>query len=119
MLLLCSDFKMGGGKLNIPKQIRIGSMNYDVKISNNVILEENKQCYGHIDFNRHSIMIDNTLQDTQGQEQTFLHELVHGIVNERNFDLKSSDEEMITDELATGLHQVIKDNPFVFQSIKQ
>lgn len=101
--------------MNIPKKVRIGSMNYDVILTDKTILKGNQQCYGHIDWEHHIIEIDKTLQDVQGQEQTFLHELVHGIVHERNLNIQNSDEETITDEIATGLHQIIKDNPEIFQ----
>jgi hypothetical protein len=107
------------GKMNIPERVRIGSMDYKVKLTGNVILKGNTQCYGHIDFDRHVIELDNSLQDTQGIEETFLHELVHGMINERNFNLKDADEEMIVDELAMGLHQIIRDNSEIFQAEKQ
>lgn len=100
--------------MNIPELVRIGSMDYTVILSEKIILKESKQCYGHINFENHLIKIDKTLQDPQGQEQTFLHELVHGIIKERNLDLFNSDEETIVDELASGLHQVIRDNPKIF-----
>ncbi len=100
--------------MNIPKLVRIGSMDYKVKLVDSIILKGNTQCYGHIDFDSHIIEIDKSLQDQQGLEHTFLHEVVHGIVNERNLDIKNTDEEDITDEIALGLHQIIRDNPDIF-----
>jgi len=98
----------------IPEVVRIGSCDYEVILTDKVTLKESHQCYGHIDWEHHVIEIDKTLQDVQGLEHTFLHELVHGIVYERSLDLENSDEETIADELAKGLHQVIRDNPEMF-----
>ena len=101
--------------MNIPSAVRIDSMDYKVCISDKVLLCDVQRAYGHIDYERHIIEIDETLQDKQGQEQTFLHELVHGIISERNLDLEKADEETIVDEIAKGLHQVIRDNPGIFK----
>lgn len=95
--------------MNIPSKVRVGSVDYDVIVSDSIILKNNQQCYGHIDWEHHKIEIDNTLQDEQGLSKTFLHELVHGIVHEFKIDF-SADEEDIVDKLADGLHQVIRDN---------
>lgn len=102
--------------MNIPAKIRIGSMNYSVVLTDKTILKGSQQCYGHIDWEQHIIEIDKALQDVQGQEQTFLHEIVHGIIHERNLDMQNMDEEIVVDELAMGLHQVILDNPDIFKN---
>lgn len=100
--------------MNIPGKVRIGSIDYEVIIEDNTIVLDAVQCKGKINFEFHKISIDSSIQDKQGQEQTFLHELVHGIVEERSLDLKQDDEETIIDEIAIGLHQVIRDNPEIF-----
>lgn len=101
--------------MNIPEKIRIGSMDYKVVITEKTILNNAQQCYGHINFDDHVIEIDKTLRDTQGHEQTFLHELVHGIVKEFKIDF-SDNEENVVDKLADGLHQIIRDNPEMFKT---
>ncbi|WP_023976321.1 hypothetical protein [Clostridium beijerinckii] len=100
--------------MNIPDKVRIGSIDYEVIIEDNTIVLDAVQCKGKINFEFHKIIIDSSIQDKQGQEQTFLHELVHGIVEERSLDLKQDDEETIIDGIAIGLHQVIRDNPDIF-----
>ena len=100
----------------IPKTIRIGSYDYAVNQTNKTLVINAKQCKGTIDYNYHTIDIDTSIQDRQGQEETLLHELFHGIVNERNLDLTNSNEEIIVEELARGLHQVIRDNPDMFKN---
>lgn len=100
--------------MNIPEKVRIGSMDYIVKLTDETIVLNSRECKGMIDYEFHEIKINNQVQDKQSQEQTFLHELIHGIIRERNLDLQNSDEEIITDEIAVGLHQVIRDNPEIF-----
>lgn len=100
--------------MNIPEKVRIGSMDYKVELTERTLGLNGKVCYGTIDYEQHAIEINSEIQDVQGQEQTFLHELVHGIIKERNLDLQNSDEETVVEEIATGLHQVIRDNPEMF-----
>ena len=101
--------------MNIPKSIRVGSMIYSVTQSDKTLVLGNKSCKGLIDYEMHTIDIDNTVQDSQGAEQTFLHEMIHAIVRERNVLLNGEDQELEVEEIATGLHQVIKDNPEIFK----
>ncbi|WP_346880566.1 hypothetical protein [Clostridium sp. UBA3061] len=102
--------------MNIPNKVRIGSADYEVKQEDKTITINSAQCKGMIDYEYHEIKIDTSIQDKQGMEQTFLHELVHGIVRERSLDLQNSDDETIVDEIAMGLHQVIRDNIEIFSS---
>lgn len=96
--------------MNIPEKIRIGSSDYSIVTSDETLIVNRQECKGMIDYEFHKIKINNSVQDKQGQEQTFLHELVHGIIRERNLDLENADEETIVEEIAMGLHQVIRDN---------
>ena len=50
-------------------------------------------------------------------KRTLLHEIVHGIVRERNFDFKA-EEESVVDELAKGFYNLINDNPGMFKEAK-
>lgn len=102
--------------MNILDKVRIGSSDYSVNISNETLVVDRQECKGMIDYEFHKIKINNSVQDKQGQEQTFLHELVHGIIKERSLDLENADEETIVDEIAIGLHQVIRDNPEIFKN---
>lgn len=99
--------------MEIPSKVRIGSADYEVTVEDKTIVLDAVQCKGQIDYDYHKISIDSSIQDKQGQEQTFLHELMHGIIRERNLNL-NADEETIVDGLAIGLHQVIRDNPNIF-----
>lgn len=101
--------------MNIPKTVRVGSMIYQVLRSDKTLILDGKECKGMIQYETHIIELNNVVQDIQGEEQTFLHELVHAIVRERNVSLDNGNQELVVDEIATGLHQVIKDNPKIFK----
>ena len=98
----------------IPEVIRIGSCDYLVEFTDDAILVDHQECYADIDYNLHKIHISNKLGDIQTQEQSFLHEIVHGIISDRAINLKEDDEELIVDELAKGMHQIIRDNQEMF-----
>lgn len=98
----------------IPSKVKIGGCTYNVIVEDKDIILNGRQCKGMIDYEFHTIKIDSSVQDKQGQAQTFLHELIHGIIYERSLDLEKCDEERITDEIAIGLHQVIVDNDDLF-----
>lgn len=101
--------------MNIPDKVRIGSMDYQIQFVDGPIIVNSHTCYGDIDYNKHVIRILKDCEDTQGKERTLLHEIVHGIRYERNFDYENNDDETITEEIARGLHQVIRDNPELFK----
>lgn len=97
----------------IPESVRIGSMDYKIIITDEVLIVNHEECSGLINYVEHLIKISNN-QDVQGFEATLLHEVMHGITHERNFIYDKNDDESITEELARGLHQLIKDNPNMF-----
>ncbi|MHB8276362.1 MAG: hypothetical protein ACYDIA_01745 [Candidatus Humimicrobiaceae bacterium] len=93
--------------MKIPPKINIGGIIYDVKLVsgkvNNVLQEasfrgmySNEKCIITIDKNANKQVI----------EQTFFHEVLHGI--ESNFKLKFSENNI--DRLARGIYQVLNDN---------
>lgn len=100
--------------MNIPHEVKVGSMTYIVKQSDKTLVLNAKQCKGICDYDNHVIELDSSVQDLQGIEQTFLHELVHAIIRERGIVIDGTDEELEVDELAKGLHSVIVDNPGLF-----
>lgn len=98
--------------MEIPSKIRIGSIDYDVKLTKENLVCDGKECAGTIDYNFHIINIQEGVQDKQAQEVTFLHELLHGIVRDRNVQVEN--EELVVEEISRGLHQVIRDNLEMF-----
>ena len=101
--------------MNIPEKIIISGMEYKVKLEDNPLFFNNLRAYAHIDYEDKEICIDSELQDTQGHTHSLLHEIIHGIVYDREIDFKNDDEETVTDQLAKGLYQLIKDNPSLFK----
>lgn len=95
--------------MNISNKIRVGSIYYDVELTDETLVLNNQQCLGIIDYDNTKIRIAKNIQSQQNQEKTFLHELVHAITREFKIDF-TEDEEVIVDKLAYGLHQVIRDN---------
>ena len=95
--------------MNIPSKVRVGSIDYDVELTDETLVLNTQQSLGIIDYDNNKIRIANNIQSNQRQEQTFLHELVHAITREFKIDF-TEDEETIVDKLAYGLHQVIRDN---------
>lgn len=95
--------------MNIPSKVRIGSIDYDVELTDETLVLNAQQSLGIIDYDNTKIRIAKNIQSQQKQEQTFLHEVVHAITREFKIDF-TEDEETIVDKLAYGLHQVIKDN---------
>jgi len=99
--------------MNIPGVVRIGSCYYDVEFTNDTLTVDGREVMGVIEYYNHVIRIKMGMGDVQQQEQTLLHELVHGIARDRSLDL-GENEETIVDEISKGLHQVILDNPRMF-----
>lgn len=95
--------------MNIPRTIRIGSVDYTVEKTDEYLKLDGEQCLGIINYEEQTIKLAKNIQHEQILEQTFLHELVHGIVHEYKVDF-AADEETIVDTMALGLHQVIRDN---------
>jgi hypothetical protein len=97
--------------MEIREKIKIGSMEYKVIKTDEVLILDNQVCNGIIDYEDLVIKI-STDRSNQRQEETFIHEALHGIIRDRN--LIFEDEEMIVEEISKGLYQVIKDNPHIF-----
>ena len=100
--------------MNIPEEVRIGSCYYDVEFTDETLAVDGTEVMGLIEYHNHLIKIRTKLGDIQQREHTFLHELVHGIVRDRSIEL-GEQEEFVVDEIAKGLHQVILDNPCIFE----
>lgn len=98
--------------LNIPNKVRIGSFDYTVEITEKNLVLDGREAYATIDYNNHKIEVNKRLGDKQSNELCFLHELFHALVRERNLTL--DDEELVVEELARGMYQVIRDNPNMF-----
>ena len=95
----------------IPNKIKIGGIIYTIKLTPEVlhIDETDKKYNGYIDFCEGVINICTN----HIQEQTFWHEVLHGIFEDRQIDVGKR-EEAIIDTLAAGLLALMVDNPILF-----
>ena len=98
--------------MNIPETVKIGGIDYTIKYEERLNTGANL-AYGHIDYDKALIRLAPDLQSKQGECQTLLHEILHGI--SKYFDLKIESDEDEIDSLAKGLYMVIIDNPDIFK----
>jgi len=94
--------------MNIPKQIKVGGINYQVEEKETVAIGENKNYLGSCSYYDQKIEIKSDLGDER-KEQVFIHELTHAIFNEAGYDEHDEDE---INRVAIVLHQVLKENDF-------
>lgn len=97
-------------KVNIPEKVKIGYKDYKItKVDNKFVSEDDKVCYGDIEFDKGNINIA-TIYDEDQQKCTLIHECLHGIDNMVEADLTEDQVRLI----AKGLYDFIKSNPQLF-----
>jgi hypothetical protein len=95
--------------MQIPEKIKIGGFTVDVEFVENLMLEDNHR--GEYSLRTQIIKIDKATTK-QSIEETFIHEMLEAMTNIYDIDIAHKD----LSNLATVLHQVIKDNPEVFKT---
>lgn len=98
--------------MKIPRNIKIGGFNWEVKQSGEISTESST--FGSTHTQKQKIFIDPT-ETQQKKEQTFIHEVMHAIwwqvgLNTRYKGEQKHMEEEIVDAMSHGLYQVLKDN---------
>lgn len=93
------------------KKIKIGYKEYEV-IKKNEVIELPSECYGRIDYDRETIEISTKFSQKQ-QNQTLLHEIIHGIFEKLDMYELEKDEKLV-DQLSKELYMLITDNPHIF-----
>ncbi|AFV05815.1 MULTISPECIES: hypothetical protein [unclassified Dehalobacter] len=88
-------------------KVRIGGTEYDIKIVAGPLLVNSRECKGKISYDLALIEMLESIGD-QAKEETLWHEILHGIVRDRNLSL--DDEEEVVETFARGLHALVKDN---------
>lgn len=94
--------------MKIPKKIRIGGIEYEIKYEPNLRIGNNV-CYGVISYDDSTISLSST--DGTGHQYrsiTLLHEILHGIIHHACAEI--ADEEKVVEIVAKGLYQVLQDN---------
>jgi len=100
-----------------PSKIRIGP--YDWKVSYYGLEEYDlRRKYGHTDRFNIKMEICDATQD-QCTADTVIHEVLHAIWFSKGISGDKADEEDIVTPLATGLAQVIRDNPDLIKWLQE
>jgi hypothetical protein len=98
----------------ITDKVKIGCYEYEVtQQSEPLILDAHEMC-GVISYENNTIRLNNK-RSAQRIEQTFWHEVIHGICYDRGLEI--NDDENVVEELAKGFYQFIKDNKQIFKSL--
>ena len=92
--------------------IKIGYKTYQVICKDRLYTEKPEELYGQIDHDKKIIEL-SAHYDIDQRICTLLHEVIHGVDNDRSLKLG---EHQIT-QLAIGLYQVVKDNPEFLKNI--
>lgn len=101
--------------MKIPNTVKIDGMNYTIKLTNETIMNEDyKVLLGRINYNLCEIVLDGNANE-QTIKATLMHEIVHGIMKERNIDMQTEEETFI-DEIAKGFYNLLNDNPDMFSN---
>lgn len=102
--------------MNIPDKVKIGWKDFKVIITepSSVLKSDSLDCYGDIYWEKNEIRLNKANEPDQ-MECTLVHEILHGISDMGELNLT----EDIIIRLANGLYCVIKDNPKMFEVLKE
>lgn len=98
--------------MEIPSEVKIGNINFEVVKTKNNLVFEGDPVDGIISFEESKIELGVLNRSQQVIEETFIHEVIHGIFGYMSIE---QNEELII-KISKGLHQVIKDNPEIFKN---
>lgn len=94
----------------IVDKVKIGGIVYFVTETDKPLLLNGRECSGIIHYDEASIELKQD-RNEQNKEQTWWHEVIHGITRERGIDFGDNNE-LFTDELAKALHALMVDNSY-------
>jgi hypothetical protein len=103
----------------LPKKVRILHSWYDVDVTNHKYLKQMDRL-GELNFTDKVISIAE--QKPSELVDTFVHEVLHGIIHHMdvlNEEQKEELEEHLVLTMATGLTTFMMDNPFVFPQLQE
>jgi hypothetical protein len=94
--------------MKIPEKLQIAGRTFKVIFDNKPLLKPNLS--GQIQYNQCKIILRKSdeygIYARDQQEQIFLHEIVHGILNA--MDHQANDDEGFVESFSQYLHQIIK-----------
>ena len=98
------------------KQVKIGGINYQIKLADEPIIIEEKgetEHGGLIDYSNATITLHKHVSP-EYLELVLLHEILHGIWEHMGINETNDELEDIISKLANGLYGVLKDNDLKF-----
>jgi len=107
--------------MKLPKKIRIGCFDYDVRFVDDLRDLQNNRLWGNHVPAEQKINIDKSIPSEQRVVAVLWHEILHALFD--HFDIQeNAKEEYLVDTLSQGITMVLKDNPtfrkYVLESLK-
>lgn len=101
--------------MTLPATVRIGAVDYDVKLAHKEPVNPDDLVLGEIGYGKATIYIEPE-QNPQIMRQTLLHEITHGILHQAGH---YEDNEAIITALGYGLYALIRSNPALIGFIRE
>ena len=98
-------------------KIEIDGCNFEVMYTKEPIIVDNKTCYGRIDYDSATILIDDAVADYT-KNVSLVHEIVHGILDARGFYEESADEDFV-EQVARCLYSTLLHSPDLVKLIQK
>lgn len=100
--------------MNLPSKVKLGGRTFDVLLVSDLKSDDDKELRGQISFYQNTIKLDKNQKEDM-RSSTLLHEILHGILVDR--DVKHSESLIV--HLESGLIQVFRDNPKILKYLQQ
>ena len=98
-------------------KIEIDGCNFEVMYSKELIIVDNKTCYGSIDYDASTVSIDANMSEYT-KNVSLVHEIVHGILDSRGFHEESADEDFV-EQVARCLYSTLLHSPDLIKLIQK
>lgn len=101
------------------KNVMIDAVRYAVEETKDIILVDGQACRGSVDYNKAVIKLisDKEALGEGRRTQTLMHEVIHALLFERGCE-EWEDEELV-DALASGVINLIRQNPELVDLIQE
>jgi hypothetical protein len=104
-----------------PDKVKLGHREYKIKYITNKEASK-RQIYGEVDTNLQIIVVDQSL-DKLNTSNTILHEVMHILAYNYQWNLPAKTEELIAETSVNGLMDCFAENPeilkYIYNSFKK
>lgn len=100
--------------MKLPKKVKIGPYDYAIVSLDKSDAEEN---YGTFASEEQEIRLRDSFKSSHMMADTLLHEILHGIWFVHGIVVRDGEERVIG-QMATGLTQVLRDNPDLVEFLR-